>query len=95
MDHNGHGINLYGVVMNLMGILHAGGQSDLGHLSLLHRPNIKTIVVTHYLCPDDSDWSNLYQKCTMTKVYRVFQIKGVRSSYNLHLSRQLAVLLCT
>ena len=37
MDHNGHGINLYGVVMILMGILHAGGQSNLGHLSLLHR----------------------------------------------------------
>ena len=37
MGHNGHGINLYGVVMTHMGHLHAGGQSNLGHLSLLHR----------------------------------------------------------
>ena len=37
MGHNGHGINLYGVIMTLMGKLHAGGQSILGHLSLLHR----------------------------------------------------------
>ena len=37
MGHNGHGINLYGVIMTLMGNLHAGGQSSLGHLSLLHR----------------------------------------------------------
>ena len=37
MGHNGHGINLYGVVMILMGNLHAGGQSNLGHLSLVHR----------------------------------------------------------
>ena len=37
MGHNGHGINLYGVVMICMGNLHAGGQSNLGHLSLLHR----------------------------------------------------------
>ena len=37
MSHNGHGINLYGVVMILMGNLHAGGQFNLGHLSLLHR----------------------------------------------------------
>ena len=36
MGHNGHGINLYGVVMILMGNLHAGGQSNIGHLSLLH-----------------------------------------------------------
>ena len=34
MGHNGHGINVYGVVMILMGNLHAGGQSNLGHLSL-------------------------------------------------------------
>ena len=31
MGHNGHGINLYGVVMILMGNLHAGGQSNLVH----------------------------------------------------------------
>ena len=37
MGHNGHGINLYGVVTILMGNLHAGGQSNLGYLSLLHR----------------------------------------------------------
>ena len=37
MGHNGHGINLYGVIMTLMDNLHAGGQSSLGHLSLLHR----------------------------------------------------------
>ena len=37
MGHNGHGINMYGVVMIPMGDLHAGGQSNLGHLSLLHR----------------------------------------------------------
>ena len=36
MGHNVHGINLYGVIMTLMGNLHAGGQSNLGHLSLLH-----------------------------------------------------------
>ena len=34
MGHNGHGINLHAVVMILMGIVHAGGQSNLGHLSL-------------------------------------------------------------
>ena len=39
MGHNGHGINLYGVIMILIGNLHAGGQSSLGHLSLLHRCN--------------------------------------------------------
>ena len=37
MGHNGHGINLYGFSMTLMGNLHAGGQSSLGHLSLVHR----------------------------------------------------------
>ena len=38
MVHNGLGINLCGVVtcMLLMGNLHAGGQSNLGHLSLVH-----------------------------------------------------------
>ena len=36
MGHNGHRINLYGVVMILMGNLHAGRQSNLGHLSILH-----------------------------------------------------------
>ena len=37
MGHNGHGINLYGVSMTLMGNYHAGGQSSLGHLRLVHR----------------------------------------------------------
>ena len=37
MGHNGHGINLYGVSMTLMENEHAGGQSSLGHLSLVHR----------------------------------------------------------
>ena len=37
MSHNGHRINLYGVIMTLMGNLLAGGQSSLGHLSLVHR----------------------------------------------------------
>ena len=40
IGHNGHRINLYGVAMPRimrMGNLHAGGQSSLGHLSLLHR----------------------------------------------------------
>ena len=37
MGHNGHGINVYGVIMTLMGTLHTGGQSNLGSLSLLHR----------------------------------------------------------
>ena len=37
MGHNGHGINLCGVIMTLMGNLHGGGQSSLGHLSLVHR----------------------------------------------------------
>ena len=37
MGHNVHGINLYGVVMTLMDNLHAGGQSSLGHLRLVHR----------------------------------------------------------
>ena len=36
MGHNGHGINLYGVVMIFMGNLYAGGQSNLGHLSPVH-----------------------------------------------------------
>ena len=36
--HNVHGINLYGViVITLMVNLHAGEQSSLRHLSLLHR----------------------------------------------------------
>ena len=37
MSHNGHGISLYSVVMILMGTLHAGGQYNLGHLSLFRR----------------------------------------------------------
>ena len=37
MGHDGHGINMYGVVVILMGNLHAGGQSNLGQLSLSHR----------------------------------------------------------
>ena len=40
MGHNGHGINLYGVIMTLMGNVHAGGQSSLGHLSPVHRTYI-------------------------------------------------------
>ena len=32
MDHNGHGINLYGVIMTLMGNLHAREHSNMGHL---------------------------------------------------------------
>ena len=39
MGHNGHGIphgiNMYGIIMTLMGKIHVGGQSELGHLSLL------------------------------------------------------------
>ena len=35
--HNGHRINLYGVIMTVMDKLHSGGQSRLGHLNLLHR----------------------------------------------------------
>ena len=41
MGHNGHGINLYGVIMALMGNLDVGGQSSLGDLSLLHRNQIE------------------------------------------------------
>ena len=41
--YNGHGINLYGVIMTLMDILHAGGQSNLGYLSLLHRAAIDSV----------------------------------------------------
>ena len=37
MGHNGHGINLYGVIIIIMGYFHVGGQSNLGHLSLVHR----------------------------------------------------------
>ena len=36
MGHDAHGINMYGVVMILMGN-YVGGQSNLGHLSLEHR----------------------------------------------------------
>ena len=44
MGHNGHGTNLCGVIMTRMGNLHAGGQSNLGHLSLLHRtPSFKQL----------------------------------------------------
>ena len=43
MGHNGHGIKLYGVIMTLMGNLHAGEQYNLGHLSLLHRCDILTL----------------------------------------------------
>ena len=45
MGHNGHGINLYGVSMTLMGNQHAGGQSSLGHLSLVHRPPPRPLTV--------------------------------------------------
>ena len=31
MGHNGHGINLYGVLMIIMGNLHTGGHSVLVH----------------------------------------------------------------
>ena len=41
MGHNGHGINLYGVIMTLMKNVHAGGHS-IGHLSLVHRECEKT-----------------------------------------------------
>ena len=37
MGHNGHVINLYGIIMTLMKNVYAGGQSSLGHLSLVHR----------------------------------------------------------
>ena len=37
IGYSGNGINLHGVVMIFMGNLHAGGQFNLGHLSLLHR----------------------------------------------------------
>ena len=33
MGHNGHGINLNGVLMILMGNLHVGGHHDRGSLS--------------------------------------------------------------
>ena len=36
MGHNGLRMKMYGVVMILMENVHAGGQSKLGHLSLLH-----------------------------------------------------------
>ena len=42
MGHNGHVINLYGVVMILMGNVHAGGQSNLRHLSLLVHRHLST-----------------------------------------------------
>ena len=44
MGHNGHALNLYGVVMILIGNLHADGQSNLGHLSLVHRNQIEFFV---------------------------------------------------
>ena len=51
MGHNGHRINLHGVVMILMGNVHAGGQSNLGELSLVHRPRVSvsahTLVNSH------------------------------------------------
>ena len=47
MGHNGHAINLYGVAMILMGNLHAGGQSSLGHLSLVHRHLNRTLLIPH------------------------------------------------
>ena len=34
MGHNGHGINLHGAIMTLMGYVHACGQSNLGRLSI-------------------------------------------------------------
>ena len=40
MGHNGHGINLHGLIMTLMGNEHAVGKSSLGHLSLVHRHHI-------------------------------------------------------
>ena len=36
MGHNGHRIDLYGVVVIPMASLHAGGQYNLEYLSLLH-----------------------------------------------------------
>ena len=54
MGHNGHGINLHGVVMILMGNLHACGQSNLGYSSLLHRELIfarvgSSVNISYYL----------------------------------------------
>ena len=43
MGHNVHGINLYGVIMTIMGHLHTGGQSSFGHLGLLHRTLLNTL----------------------------------------------------
>ena len=45
MGHNGHGINMYGVIMTIMGNIHAGGQTSLGHLSLVHR--VRAVVLKY------------------------------------------------
>ena len=44
-------INLYGVVMILMGHLHAGGQSNLGHLSLVHRYEVPPMILVLVTLP--------------------------------------------
>ena len=68
MGHNGHGINLYGVVMTFMGNLHAGGQSNLEHLSLVHRVCHSTMEPVSFL------------HCNSNTHYYIFQI----SRYVLH-----------
>ena len=39
MGHNGHGISMYGILMILMGNLHAGGHSAGGLSFLVYRSN--------------------------------------------------------
>ena len=71
MGHSGHGINLYGVVMILMGNLHAGEQSNLKHLSLLHR---------YRIC---QSWDHAYG--LMTGLYSRVRLTALSLNYFLHM----------
>ena len=48
MGHNGHGINLYSVVMILRGNLHAGGQSNPGHFETFHQKQMYMVLYNVY-----------------------------------------------
>ena len=78
IGHNGHRINLYGVIMTRVGNLHAGGQSSLGHLSLLHRSQWNVNDMTWSMIK--SPFGNIIRLCVsvMTKIkyYHVFPVRS-------------------
>ena len=72
MGHNDNGINLFGVVMILIGNLHAGGQSNLGHLSLVHRLKITYNRISH-------QYATFFYKSFHNMAAGIFKFRGYYS----------------